>query len=319
MKRKVVLALGSGASRGWSHIGVIDALEESGVEITAISGTSIGAFIAAVYAGGGLASLKDFVLEMEGKRVFAYSDIMLSTRGFIKGSKKLDELFSMHTEVKDFSDLSIPVKMVATDLFSGKKIVIDKGDLFTGMRASMSLPGIFEPIKYKNRWLIDGGVVDPIPIAVARTMGDYPVVAVDLNAHLVSHRMEKIQNKHLTSEKSNRGKEKFLNLGFTFAQKFPNELTHIGSAFMEKMTSVFKNQEQPPHMGDVMSSYVDIVQDRITRVNLAVDPPDILIQPRLGNYNMLDFGRVSYAIEEGYRRMLDQIEELDKMPGVTEE
>ena len=142
-RKTVALVLGSGSSRGWAHIGAIEALEEEGIPIDFISGCSVGSYVGAVYASGSLASLKDFVLSMDGKKVFSYFDVVFPRSGLLDGTKKVAELFSMHTSVQRFSELNIPVMMVATDLQRGEKVVLRSGNLLQALRATMSVPGPF--------------------------------------------------------------------------------------------------------------------------------------------------------------------------------
>jgi NTE family protein len=160
-RKTVALVLGSGSSRGWAHIGAIEALVEEGIPIDFISGCSVGSYVGAIYASGSLASLKDFVLSMDGRKVFSYFDVVFPRSGLLNGTKKVAELFSMHTAVKYFSELDIPVMMVATDLQRGEKVVLKSGNLLHALRATMSVPGLFAPARVKGRWLVDGGIVDP--------------------------------------------------------------------------------------------------------------------------------------------------------------
>lgn len=307
---KLILALGSGASRGWAHIGVIEALEEAGLQPDGIAGTSVGSYIGAVYAGGGLSSLKEFLFKMDGKRVFSYFDISPSRSGLLDGNKKLRELFESHTKARTFDDLNIPVKMVAADLYSGRKVIIDSGDLLHAMRASMSLPGLFEPVKRNGRWLVDGGLVDPVPISVARAMGGDVVVAVDLNADLMAgNRPRGDQDRDKVQE------NRYKSVQFGMLDNFLKGYEKVTGALWRRISSMFGDNDEKPYLGDVISSSIDIAQDRITRINLAVEPPDILIQPRLVDYQMLDFDRVEEAIEEGHGLMKERIPSLRKLLG----
>ena len=130
---------------------------------------------------------------MDGKKVFSYFDIVLPRSGLLDGTKKLKELFSIHTDAQNFSELKIPVMMVATDLDTGKKVVLKSGNILAALRASMSTPGLFAPARVKNRWLVDGGLVDPVPVSVARAMGADIVIAVDLSSGIISKQKRKMQ------------------------------------------------------------------------------------------------------------------------------
>jgi len=142
--------------------------------------------VGAIYASGCIRSLRDFVLKMDGKSVFSYFDTLLPRSGILNGTKRLRELFSIHTDVQDFSELKIPVMMVATDLETGQKVVLRSGNILNALRASISIPGLFAPVRIKDRWLVDGGLVDPVPVSVARSMGADIIIAVDLSSGNVS-------------------------------------------------------------------------------------------------------------------------------------
>lgn len=185
---KIGLALGCGASRGWAHIGVIEALEEAGVPVHLVTGCSVGAFVGAIYASGGIEQLKRYVLEMDGERMFSFSDLTFLRPGLLDGDRKLRDLFGMHSSKKLFEELEKPLKVIAADMHSGDPVVLDSGDLLRALRASMSYPGLFAPVFYKGRWLIDGGVVDPVPVGVTRAMGADIVIAVNLDSELMSRK-----------------------------------------------------------------------------------------------------------------------------------
>ena len=304
-RKRIGLALGSGSSRGWAHIGVIEALEEEGIVIDFIAGASIGSYVGALYAAGSMKSLKDFIIKMDGKRVFSYFDVTFPRSGFLNGTRKVKELYYMHTRVEDFSELDIPVKMVATELETGDKVVIDSGSIVDALRATMSVPGMFEPALVNGRWLVDGGLVDPVPVGVARAMGADIVIAVDLNSGLTNRR--RLRGK---SEK----KEHLVNWNRGYDSEFIRKLTEqyekLGYAVKERLGQRFSRDTSVPHIMDVVGTSINIMQERIARINLAVEPADVLIQPRLSDLSMMDFDQVERAIEEGYTRMKDRIEEL---------
>ncbi|MEJ2168558.1 MAG: patatin-like phospholipase family protein [Desulfobacterales bacterium] len=187
-RKTVGLVLGSGSSRGWAHIGAIEALEEAKIPIDYIVGCSVGSYVGAIYASGSLKSLREFVLKMDGKKIFSYFDVVFPRSGVLNGTRRLKELYSMHTDAADFSDLKIPLLMVATDLATGKKLVLKSGSVLEALRATMSVPGLFAPVKVKERWLVDGGLVDPVPVGVARALETDVVVAIDLNGGIISRR-----------------------------------------------------------------------------------------------------------------------------------
>ena len=310
-RKTVGLVLGSGASRGWAHIGALEALDEADIPVDMIAGCSVGSYVGAIYASGGLGSLKEFVLRMDGKKVFSYFDVVFPRHGLLDGTRKLSEMLSMHTAATTFEELSIPLVMVATDLGAGEKIILKSGDLFTALRATMSLPGLFAPVRVQDRWLVDGGLVDPVPVGIARAMGADVVIAVDLNCGLVSRqRRDRLAAGSETAENDLHPGQK-------------SELMHKLSEFYDsaetvvkkKIREVFSIDEGMPDIMDTVGTSIGIMQERITRINLAVDPPDILIQPRLGELRMMDFDQVDKAIEEGHVGMQERMADIRMMLG----
>ena len=312
-RKTVALVLGSGSSRGWAHIGAIEALVEEGIPIDYISGCSVGSYVGTIYASGSLPSLRDFVLRMDGKKVFSYFDVVFPRSGLLDGTKKVAELFSMHTPVKRFSELNIPVMMVATDLRRGEKVVLKSGELLPALRATMSVPGLFAPARVKGRWLVDGGVVDPVPVGVARATEADVVIAVDLNSGITSRRMRPpLENATgPTAAPPPRVQSELLT-------KLTDYYETAESNFKAKINELLGRDKNMPDIIDTVMTSINIMQERITRINLAVEPPDVLIQPRLGTLKMMDFDQVELAIEEGYigvKEKMEDIKALLDMPG----
>ena len=307
-RKTVGLVLGSGSTRGWAHIGAIEALEEAKIPIDYVVGSSIGSYVGALYASGNLRSLKEFVLRIDGKKVFSYFDVVFPRSGLLDGTKKLKELFSIHTDVNDFSELNIPVMMVATDLVSGKKVVLKTGDIFNALRATMSIPGLFAPVKVKERWLVDGGLVDPVPVGVARALEADVVIAVDLNSGVFSHKKPKKPISPPASKTAN-----FPAYKSELLKKMVDYYEHAEISFTSKINVLLNRESATPDIIDTVMTSINIMQDRITRINLAVEPPDILIQPRLGQLKMMDFDQVEQTIEEGYISAKEKIEQLTSL------
>ena len=306
LSRKTVgLVLGSGSSRGWAHIGAIEALEEEKIPIDYIAGCSAGSYVGAIYASGGLKSLKQFVLRMDGKKIFSYFDVVFPRSGVLNGTKRLKELFSMHTDAVDFSDLQIPVVMVATDLATGKKVVLKSGGILEALRATMSIPGLFAPVKVKNRWLVDGGLVDPVPVGAARAMEADVVIAVDLNSGIAARKKRRETARPAVKKTGNPHAYKNELFGKLTAYYETAE-----SSFTHKISELLKKESSTPDIIETVMTSINIMQERITRINLAVEPPDVLIQPRLGLLKMMDFDQVEHSIEEGYAGVKDKIEDI---------
>jgi NTE family protein len=304
-RKKVGLVLGSGSSRGWAHIGAIEALEQANIPIDFIVGCSVGSYVGALYASGSIASLKEFVLRMNGKKVFSYFDVVFPRSGLLDGTRKVKELFSMHTEVEQFDDLRLPVSMVATDLKRGNKVVLNSGDIMEALRATMSIPGLFAPVWVKGRWLVDGALVDPVPVGVAKAMEADVVIAVDLNSGLVSRR-EILKQQMPNIDKTN-GVPGYKN---ELLQKLSDYYESAETSFKTTISELFHKESNTPDIIDTVMTAINIMQERITRINLAVEPPDILIQPRLGELKMMDFDQVEHVIEEGYIGVMERIDDI---------
>ena len=269
---------------------------------------SVGAYVGALYASGSLQSLKDFVLKMDGKKIFSYFDVVFPRSGLLNGSKKLKELFTMHTDAKKFSDLNIPVLMVATDLETGVRAVLKTGYLLDALNASMSIPGLFEPASVKGRWLVDGGLLDPVPVSVAKATGADVVIAVDLNSRVYSYnrlkKNENTENTHPADEQPASNE---------FVKKLTTYYETAELSLKNKIDEFVKREPSPPPILETVMTAIGIMQERITRINLAVDPPDILIQPQLGELKLMDFDHVEHAIEEGYAGVKKQIGEIKRL------
>jgi len=300
-KKKVGLALSSGSARGWSHIGAIEAIEEAGITIDYIAGTSIGSFVGAVYATGDLQSLKEFALQMDWRKVVSYFDVVFPKSGFMDG-KKVHELFSIHTDAKTFADFKIPVSMVATNLQTGKRVIINSGNIIEGIRASVSVPGVFTPVKRGDTWLVDGGLVDPIPVSVVKDMGADFVIAVDLNSDIVSPEQKK---KNKVEKKPIPQKQRH-----EIIERISSEYNNAEKAVISQFNKWFPPSPKSPSIIDIMGSSIGIMQTQISKINLEVDKPDILIQPRLGDLSMFDFDQAERSIKEGYEQTVIQLENM---------
>ena len=280
---KIGLALGSGASRGWSHVGVIDALIAEGIEPEIICGTSVGAMVGASYLAGNMAKLKDWVLGSSRSDVYRFFDIKFSQSGFVdveRLDKFLDE-FVVGKSV-EIDQLPKPYLAVATCLNTGQEVCSRRGNVAHWVRASMSLPGLFPPVHHDDRWLVDGGLVNPVPVTACRALGADVVIAVNLNADIVGKGMK--------------------NNPVQTAEDEEGLLRHLKQQAREVSSTWFSKEEKrvsPPGLLAVVSSSINIFQDRITRSRLAGDPADVMISPRLSDVGLLEFGKAAEAIKTG--------------------
>ena len=206
MKKRIGLALGGGGARGLAHIGVLEILEREGIPIDMIAGTSAGAAIGALYAQGkNINEIKDLARSWDWKQRARIIDLALPKTGFIAGKKLKQLLKSIIGDVK-FSDLKIPFACVATDIMSGEEVIINQGSVLEAVRASISLPVIFTVVKWKGRYLVDGGLVDPVPVNVLKDMGADFIIAVNVTPRL-SRAFQKVYIEELKPEKAGAVKE----------------------------------------------------------------------------------------------------------------
>ncbi|MDR3419622.1 MAG: patatin-like phospholipase RssA [Nevskia sp.] len=275
------LALGSGSARGWAHIGVIRALEKAGVRPDIVTGTSIGALVGAAYAAGELDRLESWVLGLGLGDVVRFADVSLSG-GVVKGDR-LMEFFRRHSQDRPLDQLAMPFAAVATSLATGTEVWLRQGSTLEAVRASIALPGLFTPVRWEGALLVDGGLVNPIPVSLARAMGADIVIAVDLGSDILGRRFRADAEPPAPPGPIRDWMHKLQeNLGALVPARTPEE---------PAMPSVF----------DVLSACIDIVQVRIARSRMAGEPPDVVIAPRLARLRLVDFHRAKEAIEEGHR------------------
>lgn len=310
---KVALALGSGAARGWAHIGVIKALEEMGVRINIVAGTSIGSLVGAGYASGRLAEVEQWVQGMNRWEVFNLLDFGFNHGGIIGGEKVFNRAREEFGQ-RNIEDLPVTYGAVATDLYSGREIWLRNGDLYDASRASCAMPGILSPKSFDGRWLIDGGLVNPVPVSLCRALGADFVIAVHLNSQLNS-KMQQRKGRSIPpqTEAEQLDKEKAEMEVQDNENGFFDNMWSGSKEYLDSFKERFRNNgEKAPGMFSVMASSIDIMQERITKARMAGDPPDILVQPKLGHIGIMEFYRGQEAIDLGYEtttRMRDLIME----------
>lgn len=291
-KKKPVLglALGSGAARGWAHIGVLKELKEQSIVPDIICGTSIGSFVGAAYVAGYLEKLQKWVCSLTRRDILRYMDIQLFAGGFITGAaqKKLirDTLGDVNIET-----LTTPYAAVATNLKTGREIWFQSGSLLDAVHASIALPGLFSPVQVQGQWLVDGGLVNPVPVSVCRALGAEVVIAVNLNSDIVGKHLKEQEYEEVT-EKENSENLKLIG----FIEQLRKNLLKDEESFVSRL---WAKQQEKPGVFDVLVGSINIMQDRITRSRLAGDPPDLVLAPRLSHLGLMEFDRAGEAIEEG--------------------
>ncbi len=303
---KVGLALGSGSTRGWSHIGVIRALAEAGVTVDYIAGTSIGALVAAVYASGMIDSLEDAVYQFSRKHVFSFRDLILPKSGLIDGVR-IANFIQQYVLDEPIEKLPVPLAVIATDLYTGEEVILKEGNIIEAVRASISLPGIFKPVRKDNYLLVDGGLVNPVPVRTVREMGADFVIAVDLNCDIVQRRKPEVLPMVDHSKDLQKAEQEERTIAGNKATSLLNGKFHeINMAATGKLRQLIARNPQP-NIIEVMMTSIKIMESQITAVNLRTDPPDVLIQPKLGHINLMEFQRAEESILEGYRVARSQL------------
>jgi NTE family protein len=287
------LALGSGSARGWAHIGVIQALAEMGIEPDVVAGSSVGAFIGAAYANNQIDAMEKWARSLGWKDIINYIDLSFMGGGFILGEKLL-EMARSYVQVENIEELPRRFAAVATDLHNGREVWFQQGPLLDAVRASVALPGVFSPVRIEGRWLVDGGLCNPVPVSLCRALGADVVIAVNLN--------EDIVGKHIRNhDKSKRtmSVENGTDVA-AFWQRVSSQLKNTLFSKKEALLAhLFGENINSPGMLDVVASSINIMQDRITRSRMAGDPPDILLTPRLSQLGLMEFDQAAIAIEEG--------------------
>jgi NTE family protein len=282
---RIGLALSGGVARGWAHIGVLRALERAGIRPDVVCGTSVGALVGGVNLAGKLDVLESWARSLTKLKIATYLDFHVAGGGMIAGGR-LMSVMRQHLGDIAIEDLPVPYTCVATDLVTGHEVWLNRGNLVDALRASFSLPGIFSPVLLNERWLIDGALVNPLPVSVCRAMGAQLVIAVNLNGDLLGrarppgHRIPRA-------------------IGFDLLTELPHIEREASHGVAGWLKSIFGREPGSPSMFGVMVQSLNILQDRITRSRLAGEPPDVSITPKLGHIGLLEFHRAEEIIAEG--------------------
>jgi NTE family protein len=289
-KPRIGLALGSGAARGWSHIGVIEALAEAGIEPDIVCGCSIGALVGGAYVAGQLPALKDFAQSLTVREIARMLDVRLSGGGLIAGHEIVAFLRKLKISAP-IPSYSKPFAAIATDLETGREIWLRDGPIEEAIRASISIPGILSPARGADRWLMDGGLVNPVPVSVCRALGADLVIAVNLNGDLVGRHGVNYDERNGGS--GGGAPPEFL---ARLADQIPTAWREHASAILPKLVS---SAPTSPGYFEVLMTAIDIMQDHITRARLAGEPPHVMLTPRLRHIRLLEFNRAAESMVEG--------------------
>jgi NTE family protein len=278
VRPKIGLALGSGSARGWAHVGVLRALVEQGFAPDFIAGCSIGALVGAAFAAGRIDPLEAWVRSLDRKRIFGLLDIGWGG-GLIKGERVID-FFREQIVQCGFADLPIQFAVVATDTASGQEVWLRKGRVSDAVQASIAVPGLIRPVLREGHYLMDGSLVNPIPVSLCRAMGADIVIAVDLGSDLVGRRNREDHRQ----------------------QAVPADRRPLISRLLPRHgdeLDLTGDSAAPPSLLETVMGAIDIMQVRIARSRLAGEPPEVLLTPRLGHLGLFDYHRADEAIAEG--------------------
>lgn len=276
------LALGGGAARGWAHIGIINELVDQNIVPNLICGTSIGALVGASYVTSNLQKLEAWVCSLTKMETAKFFDINFSLNGFVN-TERLHYFLNQYVAKDDclIEEQTMQYAAIATELQTGKEVWLSEGAILQAVLSSIALPGLFPAIKSNNKWLVDGGLVNPVPVSACRALGADIVIAVNLNSDIIGKHLKKPK----PAVKQNNG--------------VVDKITNYVTEYTESIFPSKNIEEQPPSLFEAIASAVNITQDRITKSRMAGDPPDILLAPRLSDIGLLEFYRAKEAIIEG--------------------
>ncbi len=275
MSRRIGVALSSGGARGWAHIGVLHALEMAGFSPDVVCGTSIGAVIGALHIRGALGDFARYVRRMNRLRLSQYFDFTLSAGGIIAGKRVLQVLGPIFGDTA-IEDLPRGFACVATDLSTGDEVWLRQGRVIDALRASYSIPGLFPPVQLGGRWLLDGALVNPLPVSLCRALGAEVIIAVDVNAGILAPMRVEADELALGERRS-----------------------LIGRGLPGFSRGYFGRRKGGPSTFGVVTRSFQIAQTRLSRIRLAEDPPNLLLCPDVGRIGPLEFYRAGDCIAAG--------------------
>ncbi|GKW22593.1 patatin family protein [Pectobacterium carotovorum subsp. carotovorum] len=294
-RKKIGIALGAGAAKGWAHIGVFNALTELGIDVDVVAGCSIGALVGAAYATNHLPSMEQWVRGFGYWDVIRLMDLSWQRGSLLRGDRVFNSVkHLLHTT--QIEDCAIKYGVVTTNLSTGRELWLTEGDLHQAMRASCSMPGLLSPVRFNDYWLVDGAVVNPVPVSLARAMGADIVIAVDLQHDASLNHQDLLSIKPTASEVD---------------IDIDNVPQDWRSRIRERLLRGRRQQaENSPTAMEIMSTSIQILENRLKMMRMAGDPPDVLLQPNCPQIATLDFHRAQEAIEAGYKAVEKMCDEL---------
>ncbi len=308
---KIGLALGSGSARGWAHVGIIRALEDAGIKADVVAGASVGSLVGAAYASGQLDTLEKWIKSLTKRDVWGLLDTAFRQGGVMRGNKLMRAIGEQITDY-EIEKLATPFGAVAADLYTGQEVWLQEGSMLDAVRASSGLPGLFSPMWHQQRWMIDGGVVNPVPVSVCRALGADYVIAVNLNSHY-GKPTRFVQPEEPPKDNAVESNEHEANASWSSLERWSELVDDLMDTFRVNQSGSPQASAQAPGLFDVIAGSVNIMQDRITRSRMAGDPANIMLSPDLSHFQLMDFHRAAEAIEVGktvVSRAADELAEL---------
>ncbi|TNE70726.1 hypothetical protein EP331_11360 [bacterium] len=314
MESALGIALGSGSARGIAHIGVLKAFEEHQIPVKMVAGTSIGALIGAAYCAGNLTQLEQFMLQVDWKLIASYCDFVLPKKGLMQG-EKVKELITELIGVTDFNQLNKPLAIATTDLNTAEPIIIKEGNLVEAIRASISLPGIFEPVQYGNRILVDGGLTNPVPVRLFEHTDISSIVAVDLNSNVEQRNRAKKKLKSIRKAKVTPSLPDHWAFN-QLEQHYKKWQQQLKERFPQLKEKKAKEEENEPGLFDVISNSINIMMHQLAATQLAQNPIDFIIRPTVTDVGLFDYDEASRLIQAGYDEAKVYIPIIEKKLGI---
>ncbi|NJK35095.1 MAG: patatin family protein [Oscillatoriales cyanobacterium SM2_2_1] len=293
MAKTLGLALGSGGARGWAHIGVIRTLEQAGIKVDFISGSSIGALVGAIHAAGALHELEAFIRDLQWQDILSFFDMVFPRSGLLDGNK-IYALLSDHIRSMAIEAAPIPFRCVATDLLRGEEVCLTSGSMVDAVRASISIPGVFTPVPWNGTHLADGGIVNPVPVDVVRAMGAEVVLAVNLNGRspvaVAEIGVDESVIPVLPATE-----------GTGVIAQFRGQYKALTETLQSKLEQWLPQADQAPTIFETIGITLNLMEQQITQSRLADCPPDLLVEPPLQEFGIFDFHRAAEIIRVGER------------------
>lgn len=290
---KIGLALGAGAAKGWAHIGVINTLKRAGIQVDIVAGCSVGALVGAAYAANRLSVMERWVRSFSYWDVLRLMDLSWRRGGLLRGERVFNHIRTVIPE-ENIAGCALRFGSVATNLSTGRELWFTDGDLHQAVRASCSMPGLLSPVGYNGYWLVDGAVVNPVPVSLTRALGADIVIAVDLqhDAHLVQ--------------------QDLLSVNMANSQAINAFQTDTWRGRLRERLKIMTTRRAnvTPTAMEIMTTSIQVLENRLKRSRMADDPPEILLQPFCPQISTLDFHRASEAITAGILAVDKKIDEL---------